>query len=127
KRNGYLRFVRASAFVNSHRPDSAAVQLDSLLAQLRAEDQKVLVTGYESKAMIEHAIGLLHLLGNRLAPARDAFSRALLEDASFALSHAMLGEIAISAKDSAAALLEYGMATETGPGDVEYIVGLGKA
>ena len=127
QRFGYLRFVRASAFANSGKPDSAAAEISALLAQLHAEDAKSLGNGYESKELLEYALGLIHLRRGRTAAAREAFGRALVENAAFAPAHAMLGEMAMNARDNATALLEYGLAVEIDSGDVESMVGLGRA
>jgi len=127
QRFGYLRFVRASAFANSGKPDSAAAEISALLVQLRAQDAKSLGSGYESKELLEYALGLIHLRRGRTAAAREAFGRALVENAAFAPAHAMLGEIAMNARDNATALIEYGLAAETDSGDVESIVGFGRA
>ena len=127
KQYGYLRFIRASAFVNSRKPDSAAAEITALLAQLRAEDAKSLGSGYESKELLEYAMGLLELRRGRTKAAHDAFGRAVVENAAFAPAHAMLGEMALTAHDGATALLEYGLATETDSSDVELIVGHGRA
>jgi tetratricopeptide (TPR) repeat protein len=124
---GYLRFVRASAFVNSGHADSATTEISKLLAQLRAEDAKSLGTGYESKELLEYAMGLLQLHAQRTTAAREAFGRAVVENAALAPAHAMLGELAVSRNDTATALLEYGLAAETDPGDVEVAIGFGNA
>lgn len=127
QRFGYLRFVRASAFVNSGRPDSAAAEISTLLAQLHAEDAKSLGNGYESKELLEYALGLVELRRNHTPAAREAFGRALVENAAFSPAHAMLGELAMNAHDTTTALMEYGLATETDSTDVELILGMGRA
>ena len=126
-RYGWLRFVRASAFVNAGRLDSAAADLSAYLAQLRSEEAKSLGNGYESKEVLEYALGLLHLQARRTTAAREAFGRATVENAAYAPAHAMLGELAMSRNDTATALMEYGLATETEPNDVELAIGFGKA
>lgn len=123
---GYLRFLRASAFVNLRRFDSAAAEISALLTQERAQDAKSLGNGYESKELLEYALGLLQLNMKETAAAREAFGRATVENASFAPAHAMLGEIAAAARDTATVLLEYGLAAETDPTDVEILLGYGK-
>lgn len=125
-RYGYLRFVRASAFVNSRHLDSATSEISRLLAQLRAQDAKSLGNGYESKELLEYAMGLLLLNQQRVPAAREAFGRAVVENAAFAPAHAKLGDIAFSLNDTATALLEYALAAETDPTDVEIRIGQGK-
>jgi tetratricopeptide (TPR) repeat protein len=119
---GYLRFVRASAFVNTGHVDSAAVEISSLLAQLRREDAKTLGNGYESKELLEYALGLLQLQLRHPAAAREAFGRATVENAAFAPAHAALAEMALAANDTTTALLESGLARETEPNDVLFAV-----
>ena len=124
---GYLRFERASAFVNINQPDSAAVQLNALLSQLRAQDAKKVGSGYESKEMLEYAIGLLHRQAGRTAGAREAFGRALVENPGFVPAHVMLGEIAAQRQDTAVSLLEYSTAVEIDSADVMTRLGYGRA
>ena len=126
-RYGYLRFVRASAFVNSGQPDSAAAELATLLAQLRASDNRTLGNGYQSKELLEYASGLLQLQARHAAAARAAFQRSVVENAGFAPAHAMLGEMAAARHDTATAFLEFGSASELDPEDVEIQIGYGKA
>ena len=127
KKYGYLRFVRASAFQNTAQHDSAAAEISALLAQLRASDEKALGTGYQSKELLEYALGLLHLQALRRPAARETFGRAVVENAAFSPAHAMLGRLAVEARDSATALLEYGLAVETDPGNVDFRIGYGNA
>ena len=124
---GYLRLVRASALVKLHQFDSAATEISALLAKERAQDTKNLGSGYESKELLEYALGLLQLNMRNAAAAREAFGRATVEYAGFAPAHAMLGELAVAARDTATALLEFGLAAETDPTDVEVLIGFGKA
>jgi predicted Zn-dependent protease len=126
-RYGYLRFTRASAFVNLAQYDSAASQLDSLLAQLRRQDEVVIGNGYQSKELLEYAVGLIHLQLRRTSAAREAFARSLVENTGFAPSHAKLGELAAAAGDTTAALSELSMAVEIDPNDPLLQVGYGRA
>lgn len=69
----------------------------------------------------------LQLQARRVPAAREALGRTVVENAAFAPAHAMLGEIAFSRNDTATTLLEYGLAAETDPTDVEIRIGRGKA
>jgi tetratricopeptide (TPR) repeat protein len=124
---GYLRFVRASAFVNSARNDSATAEITALLSQLRAADEKTLGRGYQSKEVLEYALGLLMVQTRRTSDAREAFGRAVAENAAFAPAHAMLGRLAVTARDTTTALTEYGLAVEIEPDNAAFRVGLGNA
>jgi Flp pilus assembly protein TadD len=127
KKYGYLRFIRASAFANSQKYDSAASELSSLLTQLRGDDDKTLGSVYQSKELLEFAFGLLQEQMRRTAAAKDAYGRAIAENAAFAAAHAALGRLAIAARDSGTALVEFGLAVETEPNDVEMRIGYGQA
>jgi predicted Zn-dependent protease len=50
-----------------------------------------------------------------------------MENPGFAPAHAELGELALAARDPAAALLEYGQAVEVSPDDVVLRLGHGRA
>lgn len=117
ERNPWLRFVRASALLNAGKPDSAQAELTTLLAARRARDARLTVRSYESKALLEYAVGLIHLAARRDGAAREAFGRALEEDAAFAPAHAVLGTMPGPA---AAALHELTLATELAPDDPLY-------
>jgi hypothetical protein len=70
--------------VNLRQYDSAAAQISALLAQQRAAETKVIGKGYESKELLEYAMGLLQLQRGRTPAAREAFGRAAVENAAFA-------------------------------------------
>ena len=127
KRYGYAHFYRASAFVNLSQYDSAAAEIGVLLQQLRAEDEKKVGQGYQSKELLEYAAGLLLLNRNRVDAAREGFGRAVVEDASYTPPHMVLGDMAVSAHDTATALLEYGTAVQIDSTDVMVRIGYGKA
>jgi predicted Zn-dependent protease len=127
KRFGYLRFNRASAFVNLGRGDSASAEVATLLAQLRAEDNATLGDGYQSKELLEYAQGLLHQQARRARAAREAFGRAVTENPGFTPARAALADLATAARDTATALLEYSTAIEVDPKDVMIRLGYGKA
>ena len=59
-RNVRFRHWRALSFVGAGQPDSAAVEIEELLAVLRAADEQYVAYPYESKAMYEYALGMLH-------------------------------------------------------------------
>lgn len=119
ERHQRARFGRALAFTSMGRLDSAAVELQGLLELLRAEETSDLrlIRPEESKEMYEYAVGLLHLAERRTAPAREAFQRALLENAGFYPAHAMLGEIALDERKGEEAVREYAQAVEIAGGD----------
>lgn len=112
-----LRHYRALALVGAGQPDSAAEEIQTLLAALRSRDEQAVGYVYESKAMWEFALGMLFDRQQRTAEARAAYERALVEDLAMYPAHAALGRLALAAGDTAAAVLEYSQAAEAAPQD----------
>jgi Tfp pilus assembly protein PilF len=117
ERNVGFRYWRALAFVGGSQLDSAAVELTHLLEALRAEDAQVVRYHYESKAMIEYALGMLHEAAQRPAEARRAWERALEEDLSMYPARAALARLALRERKAAEAVEHMAQAVEIAPGD----------
>ena len=112
KRNTPLRVDRARIFFNMNQPDSALADLTLAIEDMRKRDKKDLVYVYQSKALTEQSIGVVHQrLGNDAA-AKEAFGRALQEDLSYYPAHLQLAFMALEAKDTTAALTELDLATQ---------------
>jgi tetratricopeptide (TPR) repeat protein len=111
-RNYHLRFDRALAFYAMSQFDSAATELTKLVEELHRRDRKHLVYFYDSKAMFEYSVGLLHTAAGRYEDARQAFMRALSEDLAFYPAHSALGTVSLALGDTAAAINEYRQALE---------------
>ena len=106
------RRMRAEVFVLLARYDSALAELVALRAQLAREDSLELVREYQSKALLDYAIGLLHgVLGNQQA-GREAMGDALAENLAFYPAHVFLGDQALRAGDVSTAVREYEAARE---------------
>jgi tetratricopeptide (TPR) repeat protein len=103
----YFRHMRAEAFVGLMQLDSALAEMRALRAELDRADAKTLVVTYESKAMIEYAMGFLLAARRDPAAAREAMGRSLLEDLAFYPAHLFLGDRALEAGDATMALQEY--------------------
>jgi len=117
KKNSPLRIDRARIFYNRNQPDSSLAELNAAVEDLRTRDKKELVYVYQSKAIAEQSLGVLHQrLGHR-DQARDAFGRALQEDLSFYPAHVQLGFMALEARDTTTALAEMDLATQLRPDD----------
>lgn len=116
-RNNELRYRRALAFTSMNRLDSALVELQTMLAVLRARDESQVVEFYDSKEMIEYAIGRVQLELNQFDAARASFEQALIEDASFHAAHLMLGALAMRRRQSQTAVTEMQRAVELAPED----------
>jgi tetratricopeptide (TPR) repeat protein len=125
KRNGPLHVDRARIFYNTNRPDSALVSLTAAIDDMRKRDKKDLIYVYQSKALTEHSIAVVHQrLGNDAA-AREAYGRALQEDLSYYPAHLQLAFMALDAKDTTTALAEMELATQLRPDDAstQYLYG----
>jgi Tfp pilus assembly protein PilF len=103
---------RARAFYALAQFDSAAAELTTLLGRIREEDEQKLVYFFDSKAMFEYSLGMVHVQRDDFAAAREAFGRALTEDLSFYMAHAALGDVALRQGDTTTALHEYDMAVQ---------------
>lgn len=104
--------ARARIFYVMGNGDSARAEMEQAIAKLREKDAKDFVWLYESKAVLEHFIGLTYERQNQIGPAREAYGRALQEDLSYYPAHIRLGTIALSAGDTATALSEMDLAAQ---------------
>ena len=117
---------RGEIYAMLRQPDSAVVELRTALAILRKAESGA-TSWYEPKAMLEQQIGLLYERGGRLADARAAYGRALIEDLAFHPAHVRLAAMALAAGDTVAAANEFVLAAELAPTDavVRYQCGYG--
>ena len=113
----WIHYDVALVYTQMGRYDSAAMQIESLLAALRSTEKKQVVHLYESKEMMEYALGLLYAARGRLADARQAQERALEENLAFAPAHAALAQLAGARGDTGTAVRELALAVELAPGD----------
>ena len=107
-----LHAERADVFFLVTQYDSALVELQTMLAQMRTMDEKKLLPFYDSKAFFEYEVGRVHMVRGDLPAARAAYERALTEDLSFFMAHAALGDVALAQHDTTAALGEFAQAVE---------------
>src|ERR1043166_8740052 len=112
-----LRVDRANLFFQLDQPDSALAELNLAAEELRKADKKDLVFVYQSKAVVEHSIGAVQLRLGKSDAARESFARALQEDLTYGPAHLQLGFIALQAKDTAAAVSEFELATQASSDD----------
>src|SRR5262249_14446905 len=61
KRNGLLHADRGRIFFNTLQLDSALAELTAAIDYMRKRDKKDLVYVYQSKALTEHSIAVVHL------------------------------------------------------------------
>ena len=116
---------RARIFGMRAQTDSAVAEFTSALDELRKKDAKSLVFVYNSKAAIEHSIGMLLESHDRPAEAREAYGRALQEDVAFYPAHLRLGMLALGAKDTTTAVSELDLAVQIAGNEpyVRYVAG----
>ena len=106
------RYDLALVLVGLGRMDSAAVQVQALLDELRRRDHTGPLKAYESKDVLEYALGLLHLARKRYPEARAAMERALVENAGSYAARRGLGAVALAEGKPAEAVEHYGQALE---------------
>lgn len=122
----HLRTLRASGFVALGAYDSAQVELDAYLRHLREREAKE-IGMYESKAMIEYALGLLHLQLRRPQAAEEALGRAVSEDMSFVPAHVAIGRNALGRGRREEAMRALAMGLDVDSSDVVLRMALGEA
>jgi tetratricopeptide (TPR) repeat protein len=115
--NYRFRQWRALSFAGAGQLDSAAVELTALLQTLRSRDQASLQYYYDSKALQEHALGMLHDAAGRPAEARRAWERALEEDLTMYPSRAALARLALRERKPEEAVEHMAQAAELAPDD----------
>lgn len=116
---GNVRFRqwRALAFVGAGELDSAAVELTQLLATLRMADAVQVSYYYESKALYEYGLGMLHDARGRPTEARRAWERALEEDLSMYPARAALARLSLRERKAAEAVEHTSQVVEIAPDD----------
>lgn len=112
KEKAGLRVDRARTFGMLGNADSAIYEFNLALEELRKKDSKNLVALYNSKAVLEHSIGMMLEGDRKISAAREAYGRALQEDLSYYPAHMRLGLLAIDANDTTTALSELDLAAQ---------------
>ncbi len=107
-----IHVERARAFHQLGNDDSTRAELAQALDRLRKKDEKALVYVYQSKALLEHCIGLTYEIKAQFEPAREAYGRALQEDLSYYPAHVRLGSVALAVGDTTSALSEMDLAVQ---------------
>jgi Tfp pilus assembly protein PilF len=117
KRFGEVRYMRATTYVAMGQLDSAAVELGELVDTLRRRDEEQLTRVYESKALVQYAVGLLQAGRRNYSAARAAFESSLVENLSFYPAHIALGQLAVERREPDVALQEFERAAAGGAND----------
>ena len=107
-----LQADMAQVLFKAGRPDDAVAAMAGVIEAMREHEETELVRVYESKAVFEHFIGLVHETQGEAADARDAYVRALGEDLSYHPAHIRLGDLAFAEGDTATALSELALAVQ---------------
>lgn len=113
----YYRNMRGRLFYQMGEVDSALTELSLAVEDLRKRDAKDLVYVYESKALFEHSLGMVHERRGDRDKAKEAYGRALQEDLSYAPAHVRMAFMATEARDSATAVSEFDLAVQIQPDD----------
>ena len=108
----YLHSRRGHVFFLIGSDDSARVEMERALEELRKREDDEFVRVYNSKAVLEHSIGMIHERRRDVRAARDAYGRALQEDLSYYPAHVQLGLLAIAEGDTTTGLSELALAVE---------------
>lgn len=112
-----LRHYRALSWVGAGQVDSAIVEIQSLLAALREQDERRVAYFYEDKATWEYALGLLHESRGEREQARLAFERSLVENLTWYPARIGLARLALQQGNAAEAVEHLAQAAEIAPGD----------
>jgi tetratricopeptide (TPR) repeat protein len=111
---GY-RTARGRIFGMRNEADSAIAEFRLAIDELKKRDEKKVVVLYDSKAVLEHSIAVLLEGRGDNKGAREAYGRALQEDLSYWPAHLRLGLLALTEKDTTAALAELDLAAQVAP------------
>jgi tetratricopeptide (TPR) repeat protein len=125
KKKAWYHVERGRIFGMLNTADSAVAEFNAALEEMRADDRKDLVVLYDSKAVVEHSVGImLESKGDR-AGAREAFGRAMQEDLAFYPANVRLGLLSLQENDTSAALASLDLAAQSAKDDpwVHYVYG----
>ena len=126
-----VRYMRANTFVAMGQLDSATAELTQLMDTLRRREEEEFRRVYESKALVQYALGLVQTARRNYRAAQASLEAALVEDLSFYPAHLVLGQLATERRDEAGALREFEQAVAAGGDDAiahyDYGTGLVRA
>ncbi|MGH7612552.1 MAG: tetratricopeptide repeat protein [Gemmatimonadales bacterium] len=112
-----IRTERARIFFAIGSYDSALVEMQQALSELRQRDTVRLMPVYVSRELFEHSIGMIHEAAGDTAAAREAYGRALVEDLTYAPAHVRLAILSLLKGDTATALAEWDLAVQVAPAE----------
>jgi tetratricopeptide (TPR) repeat protein len=112
-----IHAARARIFYLMSNMDSALTEMTAAMTAMRARDAKETVVLYESKAMYEQSLGMIHEHANHPDAAREAYGQALTEDLSYYAAHSRMAQLELAQGDTAGALLELDLSVQLQPND----------
>jgi tetratricopeptide (TPR) repeat protein len=108
---------RARIFYLIGNMDSSLTEMNAAMAGLRERDAKETVILYESKAMYDQSLGMIHEQAKHFDLARESYAHALEEDLSYFSAHTKLAMLQLAQGDTTSALTEMDLAVQLQPND----------
>ena len=108
---------RARIFYMLGNMDSSLTEMTAAMAGLRERDAKETVILYESKAMYDQSLGMIHEKAQHADLAREAYAHALEEDLSYFSAHTRMAVLQLAQGDTTSALTEMDLAVQLQPND----------
>lgn len=108
---------RARIFYLLGNMDSSLTEMTAAMAGLRERDAKETVILYESKAMYDQSLGMIHEQAKHPDLAREAYAHALEEDLSYFSAHTKMAMLQLAQGDTTSALTEMDLAIQLQPND----------
>ncbi len=97
--------------------DSALTEMTAAMRGLSERDAKESVILYESKAMYDESLGMIHERAKHPDLAREAYAHALEEDLAYYAAHAKMASLQLEQGDTASAITEMELAVQLQPND----------
>jgi len=110
-----IRWERARILYGMGVYDSALVELQAAVKEMRDRDTTRMRSWYRSKELFEHATGMIHEMRGNVDSAKAAYGRALQEHLSYYPAHMRLGTLALLSGDTATAVSELDLAVQVAP------------
>ena len=117
RHRGYTHAAIARSHFHAGDRAASLRSMRQAIVEFAKRDEKVLQRIYESKALYEHAAGILYEVANEPDSAKAAYGRALAEDLAYWSAHRQLGQLALASGDTATALSELDQAVQLSPSD----------
>ena len=91
--------------------------MSAAIAGLSERDTKETVILYESKAMYDQSLGMIHEKAKHPDLAREAYAHALEEDLAYYSAHSRMASLQLASGDTANAIAEMELAVQLQPND----------